>query len=84
MNQHKHKLLDLVQEQRINLISEYKDWKDILSHYQHNLLILRNTIIIISSILTIFLAYNPRRLIRWSKRGMAIWKIYQFLRKSYH
>ncbi|WWO97509.1 MAG: YqjK family protein [Candidatus Dasytiphilus stammeri] len=82
MNQYnKYKLLDLIQEQRINLTSEFKEWKQILSHYQRNLLILRNTLIIISSILsiiTIFLAPHPRRLIRWSKRGMAIWKIYKF------
>ncbi|WWO99908.1 MAG: YqjK family protein [Candidatus Dasytiphilus stammeri] len=86
-NQPKHRLLDLVQEQRINLTSEYKEWKKILSNYQRKLLIIRNRIIIIISILsiiTLFLAHHPRRLIRWSKRAMAIWKMCQLLRKYSH
>ncbi|WWO98875.1 MAG: YqjK family protein [Candidatus Dasytiphilus stammeri] len=80
-HQHKQKLLGLIQEQRITLKSEYKEFKKILSRYQHHLLTLRNIVIIISSIIAIFLAHSPRRLIRWSKRCMAIWKICKFLRK---
>ncbi|WWO96488.1 MAG: YqjK-like family protein [Candidatus Dasytiphilus stammeri] len=77
---HTNKLLCTIQQQRIKLATECNELIAASKKYEHllyQLLKIRYTLIILSSMITIFLVRHPRLLIRLSKKSFAIWKIYK-------
>ncbi|WWP00946.1 MAG: YqjK-like family protein [Candidatus Dasytiphilus stammeri] len=85
MNQQKEELFRTIKQQRIDLVTERDKLIAILATYEQNwrrLITLKNTVIFFYSIIKIISLRHPRFIVRWSKRGIAIWNIWKLMRHS--
>ncbi|WWP00448.1 MAG: YqjK-like family protein [Candidatus Dasytiphilus stammeri] len=83
MNQPKEELFRTIKQQRIDLVTERDKLIAIIATYEQNwkrLITLKNAVIFFYSIIKIISLRHPRFIVRWSKRGIALWKIWKLMR----
>ncbi|PIJ50221.1 hypothetical protein BL250_12555 [Erwinia sp. OLTSP20] len=84
--QRKSALLRLIQQQRLDLSAECRDWQNVTARYDRSwlaLMSLRRYIAIGSSLLAIWSVRHPRRMGRWFKRGLGIWSTWRLIRSGF-
>ncbi|OON38646.1 hypothetical protein BTJ39_17475 [Izhakiella australiensis] len=83
--QRKADLLRLVQQQRLDLSAECRDWEYATARYDRSwlrLMSLRRYIAIGSSLAAIWSVRHPRRMGRWFKRGLGVWSTWRLIRSN--
>jgi hypothetical protein len=84
----KARLLNEIQQQRLDLSAARRDWLMTTAQYDRSWLTfvsMRRYLAIGSSILAIWTVRKPRKshfLLRWTKRGFGLWSSWRLVRKN--
>ncbi len=80
-----HKLLNQIQQQRLDMSIARRDWLESTARYDRGWLKLvsyRRYLAIGSSALAIWSVRSPSRLLRWGKRGFGLWSTFRMIRSA--
>ncbi|UVC28902.1 YqjK-like family protein [Pantoea sp. SOD02] len=80
-----HELLNQVQQQRLDLSADSRDWLTSTAQYDRGWLIIigmRRYLAIGSSALAIWSIRSPNRLLRWAKRGFGVWSTWRMIKST--
>ncbi|MDF7679216.1 YqjK-like family protein [Enterobacteriaceae bacterium ESL0689] len=82
--QRKAYLLYQIQQQRLDLTACHRDWLAATARLNHRWQMLqrfRLWVIAGSSVMAIWSIRHPRFLLRWTKRGVAVWSSWRIVKK---
>ncbi|WP_210081738.1 YqjK-like family protein [Pantoea endophytica] len=80
-----HELLNQVQQQRLDLSADSRDWLSSTAQYDRGWLTIigmRRYLAIGSSALAIWSIRSPNRLLRWAKRGFGVWSTWRMIKST--
>lgn len=83
LSSRKAKLLRQVQQQRLDLSAEKKQWLERTAGYDSGwltLISLRRYLAVGSSLMAVWSIRNPRKITRWVRGGLGIWSSWRMVR----
>lgn len=81
----KQRLLEEIQQQRLDLKASERDWYQLTSRYDslwHTVIGLRRYIVVGSGLAAAWSLRHPKFLVRWVKRGFGLWSSWRMIRKA--
>ena len=81
----KARLLSEIQQQRLDLTANRRDWLESTGAYDrgwNTLLSLRSWALVGSSAMAVWAVRHPNMLVRWAKRGLGAWSLWRLVKTT--
>ena len=81
----KARLLSEIQQQRLDLTANRRDWLESTGAYDrgwNTLLSLRSWALVGSSAMAVWSVRHPNMLVRWAKRGLGAWSLWRLVKTT--